>query len=124
VAFVLLAARHQALYVRVLHADHGSRRTASGGDRGAARHACTSARAHPGGSGAGFAGRGDVAAEADDVVEILEFLVAETAIRNYAQLDVRRQQSGQPYRHAMLVEAAVVSAAVSTVSHTRGVAWP
>src|SRR3984957_2411769 len=106
------------LHVRVLNADHGSHRIAIGSDRGAAQHACASARSHPGGGGAGFAGGGgdgDVAAEADDVVEIqllgqhpVEVLVAEATIGNNAPLDVGRQQFGEPHQHAMLVEAAVV----------------
>ena len=91
---------------------------AIGGDRGAAQHARASAGSHPGGSGAGFAGRGgdgNVAAEADDVVEIqlfgqhlVEFLIAEAAVGNDADFDPRWQQFGQPHQHAMLVEAAVV----------------
>src|SRR5208282_5879488 len=64
---------------------------------------------------AGGGGDGDVAAEADDVVETqlfgqrpVELLVAEAAVGDHAHLDVGRQQFGQPDQQAMLVEAAVV----------------
>ena len=77
-----------------------------------------STRARPpgrtGGSGAGFTGGGgdrDVAAEADDVVEIqllgqhpVEFLVAEAAIGDNAHLDVGRQQFGEPHRRGAGVD--------------------
>ena len=74
-------------------------------------------------------GDGDVAAEADDVVEAqflgqhpVELLVTEAAVGDNAHLDVGRQQFGQPHQHAMLVEAAVVleRALVDRQPHQRG----
>jgi len=63
----------------------------------------------------GGGGDGDVAAEADDVVETqllgqhpVELLVTEAAVGDNAHLDVGGQQFGQPHQHTMLVEAAVV----------------
>ena len=55
-------------------------------------------------------GDGDVAAEADDVVELqflgqqpVELVVAEAAIGHDAHLDVGRQEFGQAHQHAILV---------------------
>src|SRR6202042_1945360 len=90
-----------------------------GRDPGSAQQACASARSHPGGGGAGFVGGGgdgDVAAEADDVVEIqllgqhsVELLVAEAAVSDNAYLDVGRSglrppDSFMPYRNEGMSE--------------------
>src|SRR6202162_5414439 len=106
------------LHIRILNADDGCYRVAIGGDRGAAQHTCASASLHPGGSGASFATGGgyrNVAAEADDVVEIqffsqhlVKLLITEAAIGNDTYLDPCWQQFGQPHQHAMLIECAVV----------------
>ena len=106
------------LHIRILDTDHASHPVAIGGDLGAAQHPGASAGLHPVGRGArltGGAGHGDVATEADDVVEIqlfgqhlVQFLIAEAAVGHDAHLDPRRQQLGQPDQHAMLVEAAAL----------------
>jgi hypothetical protein len=44
---------------------------------------------------------------------------------NDAHLGIRRQKLGKPDQHAMFIEAAVMlQGALSTVSHTKGVARP
>src|SRR4249920_3083823 len=106
------------LHVRILNADDGCYWVAIGGDRGTAQHTCASASPHPGGSGACFTPGGgyrDVAAEADDVVEIqffsqhlVKLLITEAAIGNDTYLDPCRQQFSKPHQHAMLIECAVV----------------
>src|SRR3974390_788926 len=82
------------LHTRFLNTDDGSYRVVIGGDRGTAQHTCASASLHPGGRGASFAAGGgyrNVAAEADNVVEIqffsqhlVKLLITEAAIGNDA----------------------------------------
>src|SRR5215468_6590469 len=60
------------LHLRILHADHGSHPVAVGGNLGAAQHTCASAGLYPVSRRPGLprgAGHGDVATEANDVVE-------------------------------------------------------
>ena len=104
----------------VLNTNHGSHWIAIGGDRGAAQHARASTGLHPGGSGAGFTGHDsdcNVAAEADDVVKmqlfcerLVEFLIAEAAVGDDANLGIWRQQLGKSHQRAMFVKVAVSTA--------------
>src|SRR5271166_4031545 len=90
VASVSLVARHQAPFIFLSRTDHGSNLVSIGRHHGAAQNGCTPAWRNPARGGARLAVRrrhGDIAAEADDVVELqflgqypVELLVAEAAI--------------------------------------------
>jgi len=102
------------LHVLLLNTHDGPDLILLGGDHGAAHGARPSVRADPGRRRAGLpAGRGDadIAAEADDVVEVqflgqqpVELLVAEAAIGQDADLDVGRQYLGEPHQHAVFIQ--------------------
>ena len=93
------------LHVLGLHADDGGNGVAIGGDGGTAQDACAAALADPVGSVPGLAvggGDRDVAAEADDEVELqlfgqqpVELAVAEAAVGNEADLDPDEQRLGR-----------------------------
>ena len=84
-----------------------------GGDGGTAQDACAAALADPVGGGPGLAvggGDRDVAAEADDEVELqlfgqqpVELAVAEAAVGNEADLDPDGQRLGQADQRLVLV---------------------
>src|SRR4051812_4964344 len=81
---------------------------AFGSERGAAQGVCTPARPDPCRGGARLAiGRSDrdVAAKPDDVVEVkllgqqpVELVIAEAAVGDDADLDLRRQDLRQPHQ--------------------------
>ena len=106
------------LHVLLAHTHHGAHLMALGGDLGAAQDACPPGRSDPRCRGAGLpigCGDQDVAAKPDDIVEMqilgqqpVQLVIAEAAVGDDADLEVRRQDLGQPHQQPVLVQIALI----------------